>query len=183
MGCGVCGSALKPHSFREGGRGVAPRSEPDSGHATLRDRREACGNVAVMGAGLRAIGKSMDSPPDRTTARASHFFPDSLSFHGYSEFQRRMAAGPYVPSLAQPSSRGSRQELPLKLIAVSGNTTASAAVSEFVSGLRRFPPRNAPKANASRSRASALAAAQKFARRQSQTGRLGRQRRVRAVPT
>ena len=57
---GVCESALKLHSFREGDRGVAPRSEPDSGKPTFRDRREACGNVVVMGAGLRPIGKPLD---------------------------------------------------------------------------------------------------------------------------
>jgi hypothetical protein len=39
-----------------------PRLEPDPGNPAFRDRREACGNVAVTGVGLRAIGK-----PDGTT--------------------------------------------------------------------------------------------------------------------
>src|SRR5512134_3369156 len=40
-----------------------PRSEPDWGKPTVRDRRGACGVVCIMGAGLRPIGKSMESPP------------------------------------------------------------------------------------------------------------------------
>jgi hypothetical protein len=36
----------------------------------------ACGNVGVMGDGLRPIGKSMESPPDPTMLRAPHFYPD-----------------------------------------------------------------------------------------------------------
>ena len=37
-----------------------PRSEPDWGNPTVRDRRGACGNVATMGAEQRPIGKSME---------------------------------------------------------------------------------------------------------------------------
>ena len=40
-----------------------PRPEPDWGKPTVRDRRGACGNVSIMGAGLRPIGKSMEPPP------------------------------------------------------------------------------------------------------------------------
>jgi hypothetical protein len=41
--------------------GVAPRSEPESGNPTFRDRREACGNVVMRGAGLRgAADKAAD---------------------------------------------------------------------------------------------------------------------------
>lgn len=49
-------------SFTVFGKAVGgqPRSEPDSGKPTVRDRGEACGNVMIMGAGLRAIGKPMD---------------------------------------------------------------------------------------------------------------------------
>jgi hypothetical protein len=56
--------------------GDLPRSEPDSGNPTVRDRREACGNVAVMGVGLRPTGKPLESPPNPTPVRASHFYPD-----------------------------------------------------------------------------------------------------------
>jgi len=52
--------ALKLHSFQADDRGVAPRSEPDSGKPTFRDRREACGNVVMKGAGLRPSGKPLD---------------------------------------------------------------------------------------------------------------------------
>ena len=50
-GKGVCGSALKPYC--RGGRpmGEKPRSEPDSGKPTVRDRRGAWGNVAHGGNG------------------------------------------------------------------------------------------------------------------------------------
>ena len=53
-----------------------PRSEPDSGNPTVRDRREACGDVGIMGVGLRPIGKPMERPPDPTVQRALHFYPD-----------------------------------------------------------------------------------------------------------
>ena len=53
-----------------------PRSEPDSGNPTVRDRREACGNVGIMGTGLRPIGKPLEQPPDPTMRRALHFYPD-----------------------------------------------------------------------------------------------------------
>ena len=39
-------------------------SEPDPGNPAVRDRRGACGNVTVMGTGLRAIGKPLELPPD-----------------------------------------------------------------------------------------------------------------------
>ena len=65
-------------SFTVFGKAVRgqPRSEPDSGKPTVRDRRGACGNVAVMGVGLRAIGKPMEQPPNPKTASAPHFYPD-----------------------------------------------------------------------------------------------------------
>src|SRR5262252_9260661 len=40
-----------------------PRSEPSRGNPAARDRREACGNVSMMGAGLRPSGKPLDQPP------------------------------------------------------------------------------------------------------------------------
>jgi hypothetical protein len=36
----------------------------------------ACGNVGMMGAGLRPIGKPMDTPPYPKRPRAPHFYPD-----------------------------------------------------------------------------------------------------------
>src|SRR4029453_7082906 len=51
-GRGVCKSVVDLR--RESGQtyGVKPRSEPDWGKPTVRDRRGACGNVVTMGAGL-----------------------------------------------------------------------------------------------------------------------------------
>jgi hypothetical protein len=51
-----------------------PRSEPDSGNPTVRDRRGASGNVA-MGVGLRPRTKVLDEPPD-PTGHASEIYPD-----------------------------------------------------------------------------------------------------------
>jgi hypothetical protein len=34
--------------------------------------------LQLLGAGLRPIGKSMDSPPDSTVACAPHFYPDHM---------------------------------------------------------------------------------------------------------
>jgi hypothetical protein len=45
---GVCELALKPQIIREGlylENDEEPRSKPDSGNPTVRDCREACGNV------------------------------------------------------------------------------------------------------------------------------------------
>jgi hypothetical protein len=36
----------------------------------------ACGNVGLMGAGLRPVGKPMDKPPYPKRLRAPHFYPD-----------------------------------------------------------------------------------------------------------
>ena len=69
--------------------GGKPRSEPDSGNPTVRDRRGACGNVA-MGAGSGCSAKAGAKPSghgrvvaggiriDHRTlkARASHFYPN-----------------------------------------------------------------------------------------------------------
>ena len=51
-----------------------PRSEPDSGNPTVRDRRGASEDVA-MGAGLRPRPKGLDKPPD-PTAHASELYHD-----------------------------------------------------------------------------------------------------------
>jgi hypothetical protein len=69
------GQHLSLTVFGKAARGQ-PRSEPDSGKPTVRDRRGACGNVAVMGVGLRAIGKLMEHPPNPKAGSASHFYPD-----------------------------------------------------------------------------------------------------------
>ena len=59
--------------------GLSPRSEPDSGKPTVRDRREACGNVVIMADGLRPVGKPTDTPPYPTMLRAPHFYPDHFT--------------------------------------------------------------------------------------------------------
>jgi hypothetical protein len=52
-----------------------PRSEPDSGNPTVRDRRGARGTMA-MGVGLRPTTKGVDEPPN-PNARAPRIYPDS----------------------------------------------------------------------------------------------------------
>jgi hypothetical protein len=75
---GVCRSVLELR--RESGKAHEgkPRSEPDWGNPTVRDRRGACGNVVSMGAGLRPSGKLLDKPPDPTVMCAPHFYPDPI---------------------------------------------------------------------------------------------------------
>jgi hypothetical protein len=51
-----------------------PRSEPDSGNPTVRDRRGACGDMA-MGVGLRPTSKGVDEPPN-PKVRAPQIYPD-----------------------------------------------------------------------------------------------------------
>ena len=75
---GVRVPALEPRGDLGRRTKERPRSEPDSGNPTVRDRRGACGNVVIMGAGLRPIGKPMDSPPYPTITRAPHFYPDYI---------------------------------------------------------------------------------------------------------
>src|SRR6516225_10368141 len=53
-----------------------PRSEPSRGNPDARDRRGACGNVSMMGAGLRPSGKPLDQPPYPKMQSAPHFYPD-----------------------------------------------------------------------------------------------------------
>jgi hypothetical protein len=76
---GVCMSVLELR--RESGKTYEgkPRSEPDWGKPTVRDRRGACGIVVSMGAGLRPNGKLLDKPPDPAVTCAPHFYPDSRS--------------------------------------------------------------------------------------------------------
>jgi hypothetical protein len=77
----VCRSVLKLR--RESGKTHEgkPRSEPDWGNPTVRDRRGACGIVVSMGTGLRPNGKLLDRPPDPAVTCAPHFYPD-LIIHG-----------------------------------------------------------------------------------------------------
>ena len=77
-GRGVCRSVLKLR--RESGKTHEgkPRSEPDWGNPTVRDRRGACGIVVSMGAGLRPNGKLLDRPPDPAVTCAPHFYPDHM---------------------------------------------------------------------------------------------------------
>ena len=51
-----------------------PRSEPDSGNPTVRDRRGARGDMA-MGVGLRPTPKAVEEPPN-PNARAPRIYPD-----------------------------------------------------------------------------------------------------------
>ena len=67
-GRGVCRSVLEPRRASGKAHGGKPRSEPDWGKPTVRDRRGACGNVVSMGAGLRPNGKSLEKPPDPTVS-------------------------------------------------------------------------------------------------------------------
>ena len=82
MARGVCEAALELHPVREGDHGE-PRSEPDWGNPTVRDRRGACGNVDHGGT----------RPPPRTSKervletlhlklRAPQFYPDLQSSKG-----------------------------------------------------------------------------------------------------
>jgi hypothetical protein len=75
-GRGVCLSGLKPRRVSGKAHEGKPRSEPDWGKPTVRDRRGACGNVVSMGAGLRPSGKLLDEPPDPKVTCAPHFYPD-----------------------------------------------------------------------------------------------------------
>jgi hypothetical protein len=52
-----------------------PRSEPDSGKPTVRDRRGARGDMA-MGVGLRPTTKAVEEPPN-PKVRAPRIYPDS----------------------------------------------------------------------------------------------------------
>ena len=82
-GRGVCRSVLKlRRGFGKTHEGK-PRSEPDWGNPTVRDRRGACGIVVSMGAGLRPNGKLLDRPPDPAVTCAPHFYPDRARACGY----------------------------------------------------------------------------------------------------
>src|SRR5258705_4140742 len=71
-----------------------PRSEPSQGNPAARDRREACGNVSMMGAGLRPHGKPWDEPPYPKMHRAPHFYPDQrLNFAKPWEGPRKIGQG------------------------------------------------------------------------------------------
>lgn len=45
---GIWVSPFNPRIIREGSFIIYPRSEPDSGNPTVRDRREASGNVTLI---------------------------------------------------------------------------------------------------------------------------------------
>ena len=57
-----------------------PRSEPSRGNPAARDRREACGNVGMMGAGLRPSGKPLDQPPYPKMQARRTSIPTTLSY-------------------------------------------------------------------------------------------------------
>src|SRR5215469_13102164 len=71
-----------------------PRSEPSRGNPAARDRREACGNESMMGAGLRPHGKPWDEPPYPKMNGASHFYPDQrLNLSQPREGPRKICQG------------------------------------------------------------------------------------------
>src|SRR3954452_3910522 len=75
--CGGPGLARsQPERFGRCGKSAKgkPRSEPDSGDPTVRDRRGARGDMA-MGVGLRPTAKAVDEPPN-PKARAPRIYPD-----------------------------------------------------------------------------------------------------------
>src|SRR3954452_8797284 len=75
--CGGRGRARsQPERFDRRGKAAKgqPRSEPDSGNPTVRDRRGARGDMA-MGVGLRPTAKAVDEPPN-PKARAPRIYPD-----------------------------------------------------------------------------------------------------------
>src|SRR4051794_38928813 len=77
--CGGMGRARsQPERFDCRGKSAKgkPRSEPDSGDPTVRDRRGARGDMA-MGVGLRPTAKAVDEPPN-PKARAPRIYPDRL---------------------------------------------------------------------------------------------------------
>ena len=76
---GCAGRArCQPERFGPCGKAATgqPRSEPDWGNPAVRDRREACGNVAT-GAGLRPNTKVLEVPPD-PKVHAPPIYPDFL---------------------------------------------------------------------------------------------------------
>jgi hypothetical protein len=78
-GRGVCMSVLELRRDLGKAHEGKPRSEPDRGNPAVRDRRGLAESSCSMGAGLRSIGKSMESPPDPTVTCAAHFYPDPPS--------------------------------------------------------------------------------------------------------
>ncbi len=102
---GVCGRALKLRSVGEGcvmNKPMITGCQPDSGNPTVRDERGACGNVTVMGVGLRATGKPVERPPNPKMVRAPYFYPTSYQFG-------RRRSGRCVTDECRPSPRGLRQ--------------------------------------------------------------------------
>src|SRR3954464_9272182 len=75
----------QPERFGRWGKSAKgkPRSEPDSGDPTVRDRRGARGDMA-MGVGLRPTAKAVDQPPN-PKVRALRIYPDRP---GYASHRR-----------------------------------------------------------------------------------------------
>lgn len=66
-----------------------PRSEPDSGKPTVRDRRGAL-RIVTMGAGLRAEAKATEMPPDPSDS-ALKLYPDNGTYGSMGGCWKRSA--------------------------------------------------------------------------------------------
>src|SRR6516164_786346 len=83
-----------------------PRSEPSRGNPDARDRRGACGNVSMMGAGLRPSGKPLDQPPYPKMQSAPHFYPDHIDPESCAVAREGLGEALTGERIGQPSSRG-----------------------------------------------------------------------------
>jgi hypothetical protein len=72
---------VSPHfNFHNGGKTdvAMPRSEPDGGNPSPMYRVGRLAETRAMGAGLRALGKPVDEPPNIRLS-APHFYPDKCA--------------------------------------------------------------------------------------------------------
>src|SRR5215469_13925102 len=81
-----------------------PRSEPSRGNPDARDRRGACGNVSMMGAGLRPSGKPLDQPPYPKMQSAPHFYPDRIGPEPCADVREGAGEASVGECIGQPSS-------------------------------------------------------------------------------
>src|SRR4051794_27587242 len=120
--CGGPGRARsQPERFARRGKSAKgePRSGPDSGDPTVRDRRGARGDMA-MGVGQRPTAKAVDEPPN-PKVRALRIYPD----------RRRQSQ---VRSMALPERRLIRR-IAIALAILYPVAVASAAALKAISPL------------------------------------------------